>query len=379
MSTTDVATVDHARGNEIEQLSVFQRNMRRLDAMATELARASFAPKTITQLKGKVRPFEDVKADVKALLLTADSLAIPIGINIFKQFSVIQGEAVPSTNTLTGIADSHGIEVYPDDDCDDEVAIVHVRRPEWPLDYTRSAKYTIDQAARTGALDVWFERWENGQFVEKVVVGQTLDEAAWSTPRPSWAGRREPKCNPTWHHYREDMLIWRCTRRALRRHAPKVASLLVGFSDAPVMGYRETPAGPVPVIDRDPDTGQPIEDDEITDAEIVEQTAPNAAASGESGPTVTPHTADAAGERTVDPGGGEPGASAVGAASPTRPNPYASAIHIAGHDAGLTDGELDDIIRYVTGDASANGVTRENKDQVLALIIERAEAKGGEA
>lgn len=372
-----VATVDHARGNDIEQLGQFQRHMKRLDAMASTLAASSLVPRSITHAKGQERSPVAVAADIKALLLTADSLGIPPGINIFKQFYAVQGEAVPATNTLTGIADSHGIDMWPDEDeCDDTSVRVWIHRPEWPAGRNRSVRYTIEQAIKTGALDVWFEKWEQNKFVEKVVVGVSLVEADWTTPRPPWAGKREPKCNPSWHYQTEDMLIWRCSRRVLRRHAPKVAALLVGFSDAPIMGYRETPAGPVPVIDRDPDTGQPVEDDEITDAEIVEQPAPNVEVGEEVVPTTPSPQAFAAGERTVDQGGVEAVVSVAGGPSPTRPNPYAKAVHIAAHEAGLTDAKLDEIIRYVTGDPSANSVTRENKGDVLAMIQAAADEAG---
>lgn len=80
-------------------------------------------------------------------------------------------------------------------------------------------------------------------------------------------------------------------------------------------------------------------------------------------------------DEAVDQGGDADAVSAGAPPSPTRPSPYAKAVHIAAHEAGLTDEQLDEIVRYVTGDpsGSANSVTRLNKDDVLAMIRETAE------
>ncbi|HUR18861.1 MAG TPA: recombinase RecT [Acidimicrobiales bacterium] len=59
---------------------------------------------------------------------------------------------------------------------------------------------------------------------------------------------------------------------------------------------------------------------------------------------------------------------------PGKTNPYAKAIHIAATEAGIEATLLSSLIEEVTGDPSANSVTRANKQAVLDLIAEAKRA-----
>lgn len=51
-----------------------------------------------------------------------------------------------------------------------------------------------------------------------------------------------------------------------------------------------------------------------------------------------------------------------------RPNVFAKAVHIEAHRVGLSDNELDEILFEITGAATANGVTRDNVEEIVARI-----------
>lgn len=107
---------------------------------------------------------------------------------------------------------------------------------------------------------------------------------------------------------------------------------------------------------------------EVIDHETGEITAP----------APKPKTTRRAPPRRPDVGGGED-AGAIGpdpatgaATNGTHQSVYAKAIHIMATDCGLSDEELDEIIFSVTGDPSANSITRDTAAEVRELILARS-------
>jgi hypothetical protein len=181
-----------------------------------------------------------------------------------------------------------------------------------------------------------------------------MAERAGLTKKPNW------EKNPHW------MLPAAAVRMCARLGAPEAT---LGFDLGSDEG-REI--APVSLPDQEnPNEGRSIEAATAVGNDRIAGPAPEPEeAQGQTIPADVAEEPSPAHERVDNARGPESAGSPPG---PTRQNAYARAIHIAAHEAGLTDDELDDIIRYVTGDPSANGVTRANKDQVLALISERAE------
>lgn len=90
-----------------------------------------------------------------------------------------------------------------------------------------------------------------------------------------------------------------------------------------------------------------------------------------------PQTVRRAPPRRPSVGGGEDASShgpdgATGAAANGRPSPYAKPIHLLAAEHGIDERELDEIISGVTGDPSANSVTRDTLDEVKSLILARS-------
>jgi len=153
-------------------------------------------------------------------------------------------------------AAGHRCRVGPTSATSATVAITTTDDP----DHTTTVTYTIDDAIRAGALELWWVRWrtERNRNIKDVWRGPTswgLDadptpEALAEAGAPDWvveAGPGEAKRNDTWWRRPAAMLVARATSAAVRDACPEV---LMGIAVATPdeLGY----AGPATIEPTDP-------------------------------------------------------------------------------------------------------------------------------
>lgn len=242
----------------------------------------------------------------------------------FSHLFVVNGKIGESAQLLADQADLAGYDVYVANDADDTQATAHVLNRR--TGQRHSLTWTIQQAQRA-------------KLTEK----------------------------PNWRDYPAAMLRARAISNAVR-----------AFCRGIVL--------PTDVVLETPDElGADVVEYEV---EEREQLPPAQAPPAPSGPI------DVASEPAAnkDSGGGdsegteEADASAQAVASPPSeapagesPNPYAEAVHILAGTLELDDNELDEILHEVTGDCSANAVTRDNRKAITDRMRDRAKAKGNAA
>lgn len=176
---------------------------------------------------------EQTVANVEAVGLALAPFGVQlntINVNQFDQIPPKSGQMVPRCQLLMAlVTELTGDEIWADPDNDDTRATVYLKRADTGRVY--KATYTIDQARRSHALDFTFVRWQSASGgsgkrfpAETMVVG--TDEAEVYANRASWPtwAEGEPKCNPAWHGFREDMLERRAYKRVIKAGRPGVTA-----------------------------------------------------------------------------------------------------------------------------------------------------------
>lgn len=177
---------------------------------------------------------------VMAVMLTLQQVGAPVTIPNINMFDDVKGRIQPRVQFLIALAAARGVEIWmPDDECSATSAVAYGQR----MGSLREHKYTFT--------------WDDA-----VKAGLTGSD--------------------TYKKHAEVMLKWRAAGRLLRTHFPDVA---LGFGQGFLEGNVAVPSvlddGPlvdeiVPPAGVDADTGEvaaaPADpDDEITDAEIVDE------------------------------------------------------------------------------------------------------------
>jgi len=274
------------------------------------------------------------KPDKAAIVLfTAHSLGIDVtNVAALENFHEIDGKLSPSAHLYAGLAHAGGHEMELRE-YGPEQAVVEFRRhgsERW-----QRITFTIDMARQAGLLDEWVEHkvpdgsWPDGNTkyrIEKFVLGSATKPPAW-VDKEIEEGHIKRRDN--WHRYPADMLLARAAKRAAKFVAPDaVLGLTVALGDEGAEDEGLPSTAPLRSQQPAPRLPRDEADDDIEDAELVED---------------------------------EP-------SEPNRPNPHAKAVHIAAHEAGLSDEALDAILHDHTGGVSARGVTRDNVRGILAAI-----------
>ena len=210
---------------------------------------------------------EEKKQTATGLAITLYNYGLPITVTNAKKLHLIQGEPVESAQLLIGLLEMAGHEVRPVEISDTRCVLRGWRHGKGqPYEMT----YTAEQARTSHALDEWVEKWvetKSGKsFPTKFTVAVDGVPVA---DIPDWARQLvnagKVKRKDAWFDYRSDMLANRCIRRLAKWMG---ADALLGAGgriddDEVVEGERIDPPR---VVEED-------HDDDITDAQIVEESA----------------------------------------------------------------------------------------------------------
>jgi hypothetical protein len=213
---------------QVEAQDLAARNaVNRTLATANVLAASSLLR---ADLRGKVD-------DVRAIAITLHQLGVPPTIPNMNLAYVVKGRVEFEVRLWTALAARAGHEVWVD--ADHEGATAYLRRSDSGRTY--SVTFTWDDAVRAGLN---LTRTKEGKIVD----------------------------SETYKKFPTDMLAWRALGRVVKRYAPEVVAGMVETDNSPVAHPR---ARPLPA-DQDgyvPAGGRhyPETDDDITDAELVEQ------------------------------------------------------------------------------------------------------------
>jgi hypothetical protein len=369
--------------------SAFRQLMRQAEVWS----RSKLVPKA---LQGK-------PDDVLLVGMYGFELGVPFT-KALSQVHVIEGAPRASSQLRVAIAEREGHEVWTEESSSERATVCGLRRGA-PAERVQKVTWTLADARRAGLLAVWVEKKIQAQGdqyarLHKYVVGAMDDggkpviDPELVEKAPQWARPLIDsgvfKVKDNWQKYPADML-W--SRAAGSLCVKAFGDALMGLTalpdhiedqvavEAEVMDDRHRPPSP------DPDDEEPAE------AELVEDETPNqgegaegAAVEGDAGADSQGSTTgdgadshdvgDTAPEPTPAREGGEPSAGNNDPGRPAEaapPNPYAKAVHVAAHEAGLADEALDEILHDVCGDVSATAVNRNNAHTVL----ERIRAAGG--
>lgn len=213
----------------------------------------------------------------------------------------------------------HEAEVV-DDQCDDTKAVVRGRRrgsQEWHY-----VTWTIEEAEKAGLRAEWVKKWVDGApgrkgHYERVALrreGNGYVPAKFGqTELPDWAQKAiaagKVECNDSWWNYPGDKLVARAASRLCRRHFSEV---LIGrglsLHTAEEQGYStDSDLDETAVVSVTPDL-----DDEVVEAEVVEEDAGAEIAVAPPGPVGDAEQTAAVADR--ENGGGE--ATVVGSPPP---------------------------------------------------------------
>jgi hypothetical protein len=380
-----------------EQLAPDILNERSLNALREQAKAFSNTDLVPKALKGK-------PDDVLLVMMTAREIGMRSLAAVGGALFPIDGKIGMLAQTMIGLVEQAGHEIWPVEEGDDFCVVAGQRRGSKRVSQVR---FTLDHARRMGLLDMWVEKWaKNGdkwKLEEKLVVGDVIDGANEQlvADAPDWVRKQinsgRLKYRDSWRKSPADMLWARAVARLCRRRFPDALLGLhpytpdeLGMDDgieveAEVLDERHPPApdddGPDPddIVDV-----EVLEDEEVVedghDGEQVRAAAPPPAATPPSttgdreggDPAADAPAPDraptSAGGGDSEDGHGKPAASEATTGDSYKHSPYAGAIHAAARDAGLSDEALDEILHDVTGDVSANAVTRENWRDVLDRI-----------
>lgn len=238
---------------------------------------------------------KDMKPDEKkqaavGLAITLYNYGLPITVTNAKKLHLIQGEPVESAQLLIGLLEMAGHEVRPVVISDERCVLRGWRHGKGePYEMT----YTLEQARTSGALDEWVEKWSKkdggGWKLEARLVIRTDGEQV-NTPWPDWVAKQindgRVKRKDAWFLYRSDMLTNRCIRRLAKWMG---ADALLGAGSP----FDELADEDEQRFDPPPPTVEDDRDDDITDAELVDEpisgssTAADADEKGEPPPTAS--------------------------------------------------------------------------------------------
>lgn len=362
-------------GARAEELSFGQMLKR-----AEVLARTELVPKA---LQGK--PEAIVLVGAKGA-----ELGVPF-IASLTDIHVIEGSASPSAQLRLALLRRAGHEARFVES-DEEKAVIRGRRREYRDDPNAwvTVTWTIEQARKAGLLDVTYERWvptESGKRRPmRWVEGSTPEPPEWITKPDVEVKRRE-----NWWRYPAEMLRARAASALCRME----------FSDV-LSGLGVDPFTPEEHgVDVGQDVDEPVvvedPDDDITDAEIVEQgediVIPGHATVAPPGPAPDPEKWAAfvrwteAGEPrdengypvaipTIEPGevGDNGGAQVVGApAAPPPPRAVPGEWRARAAEQGISDNRLLVMARDVALalDVAPPTSLKAVTDEVAAGVLER--------
>ncbi len=326
---------------------------------AVVLARSGLVPDSL----------KDNPDGVMLVGLLGQELGVPFVASL-KQIHIIENSPSPSAQLQLALIHRAGHKARFIESTRERAVMRGRHRDDDPADPKSwvEVEWTEEDAREARLLDEWVERWQKAasgkNYKEKVLLRRQGDGYVpaefGATALPEWAQKEiaygKVKRKDNWWSYRRDMLRARCASAFCRMVCPEV---LLGM-DLYTAEERGVDVGQD--VDEPTHTAGPEPDDEIFDAELVEQ------------PTAGDTHPDGAEQGPASAGGGENGGgtvvepSAAPAPEPSRPSPYARAIHIAAAQAGLDKAATAAAIESVTGDPSANSVTRENREAVMEAI-----------
>lgn len=283
MSGSEVAVRQEAGGG----VALLENNpeYRRLAALYNEcakLARSKFVPET----------FKDDTDTVFALARYGEQYGLT-PIHAVARLYVINGKIEPSADVLAALVIDHGHELRFDE-TSSERCTVSIRRQG--TDYWQSLTWTIEDARRAGLLDLWVVRWVSAgqsgkKYPEEFTVGH-VDTGVNETliaEAPDWvktdvrAGKLKAKEN--WQKYPDDMLAAKAIRRAVKRFCPDALLNLADQAEGMPLEQLADPKNTEPDVEADRPVAAepepaPDDDDDIVDAEIIDERCPTCEGQG---------------------------------------------------------------------------------------------------
>lgn len=237
-TTTDVAKTSDEKKAEVER---FVSDSGVAIPGSRELSSLWRMSQAYAHMPGLAKSYAGNPQAVMAAALTAHSLDLPVNPVVINQFYEVNGRLFPSTQILIALGAKHGVEVWFDEGCNDKWAKAYCKRRG--DERVHSYEYTIEMAAKA-------------KLAQKDI----------------------------WQQHPEIMLRYRASSRLMRTVCPDVTlgiprNVMDGDMGAPPVSREELQAmaTPAPVVD----------DDEIVDGEIVDETpAPAPAAKKARGGTI---------------------------------------------------------------------------------------------
>jgi hypothetical protein len=269
-----------------------------------EMHSIEFSARSIAALDPRMKAITDVterKEAAIALAITLHNLGLPVTVLNAKKIHMIQGDVMESAQLLIGLLEARGHEVRVVEEGDERAVVRGWRHGGGE---PHQVIYTVDQARRSHALDEWVEKWTKDQggkwrLEAKLII--RVDGEVVNAPWPKWAeeqiARGRVKRFDAWHDYRSDMLVNRAVRRLAKRMGGD-ALLGVGLSDEDEAGERIDPPAPSRSAPETPSDDE-THDDDIVDAELVEDDTPPA-----SGSAIRDESAETGSARSEGGGGG---------------------------------------------------------------------------
>lgn len=243
-------------------------------ALAHLMARA----RIISKMPGLKKELIGNPDAVAAVMISLEGYGLPTtaqGINT--AFDWIEGKAEMSAQTYQALAHKNGYDIIPLVRTAERAVARVERAGRPPID----VEFTLDDARRAHRLDEWVEEWkqENGSWRKKGSMVVRVDGEPVNQPWPDWAARLvqagRVKRYDAWWNYRTDMLWKSAAKRAVKLAAPHVLLGVTSDESAHETVWEPADDGQVveaqdPNVSETPPPGYEPDDDEITDAELVE-------------------------------------------------------------------------------------------------------------
>lgn len=254
----------------------------------------------------------DIAGNVDAIagiMLSLEAYGLPTTITgINSSFDWIEGQATPSAQLYQVLARRAGWELRTLEETDRAVTIEATKPGQKPVRVT----FKLDQAQASHKLDEWVEQWQTSQQGKRYATRYIIrvNGEAVNEPWPDWVKKEVDrgyiKRFDAWWNYRPDMIWKSAAKRAVKRACPEVLLGDFGGDDTGFSPSADPPNGAM----GDPWTAPSVrhetegqgsspaggethpDDDNITDAEVVDEVPRPASPSPAPGDAESPAATD---------------------------------------------------------------------------------------
>lgn len=163
----------------------------------------------------------------------------------------------PSAQLYLGLIHRAGHRAYVVEETAERAVIEVLRGDDGGV--RQRVEFTLDRARRAGLLDEWVEDWsqDGGKWRMRGRLVLARVDGGWAPAEPgrempAWASKAvadgKVRRKDSWHLWREDMLVARCSVRAYRRCAPDASLALM--ERLAVGGWGDDSSSAHTVVDR---------------------------------------------------------------------------------------------------------------------------------